>query len=262
MERYIVFLKQVPRSTKVGIDPVTKTLKRSSSMSRTNPDDLCALQAALALKVETGAEVVAVSMGPASAESVLREALQLGADRAVLLSSPAFAGSDTFCTSVALSAAARKIGFSMLFFGRMAIDGDTAQVGPEVAGMLGIPQMTHIVKAEAPVGGRIEVVKDAGDTLQRLCVVLPCAVMAGNEFSVEPPTLAGWRRAQGMEIVRWNETDLGLDSTEVGLNASPTKVVGTEIIENRKDTQWIADGEAFAAALGECLEIMKGQKEE
>lgn len=262
MERYIVFLKQVPRSTKVGIDPVTKTLKRSSSMTRTNPDDLCALQVALDLKVETGAEVVAVSMGPASAESVLREALQLGADRAVLLSSPAFAGSDTFCTSVALSAAARKIGFDMLFFGRMAIDGDTAQVGPEVAGMLGIPQVTYIVEAKTPVDGRVEVVKEAGDTLQRLSVALPCAVMVGKEFSVNPPTLAGWRRAQGMEIVRWNETDLDLDGTEVGLNASPTKVVETEVAESRKDTCWIADGEALAAAFRKCLGTVEELKEE
>ena len=119
----------MPQSTKVDIDPVTKTLKRASAMSRTNPDDLCALQAALDMKQATGAEVVAVSMGPDKAEEVLREALQLGADRAVLLSSPAFAGSDTLCTSTVLAAAARKIGFSMLFFGRMAVDGDTAQVG-------------------------------------------------------------------------------------------------------------------------------------
>ena len=130
MKRYIVFLKQVPQSTKVELDPVTKTLKRSSALSQTNPDDLYALQMALDLKRDTAAEVVAVSMGPASAETVLREALQRGADRAILLSSPAFAGSDTWCTSLVLAAAVRKIGaYDLLFFGKMAIDGDTAQVG-------------------------------------------------------------------------------------------------------------------------------------
>ena len=98
MKRYIVFLKQVPQSTRVEIDPITKTLKRSSALCKTNPDDLCALQAALNLKKKTGAEIVAVSMGPAKAENVLREALQHGADRAILLSSHAFAGSDTWCT--------------------------------------------------------------------------------------------------------------------------------------------------------------------
>lgn len=90
MKRYIVFLKQVPQSTRVEIDPITKTLKRSSALCKTNPDDLCALQAALNLK-KTGAEIVAVSMGPAKAENVLREALQHGADHAILLSSRAFA---------------------------------------------------------------------------------------------------------------------------------------------------------------------------
>lgn len=108
MKRYIVFLKQVPQSTRVEIDPVTNTLKRSSALCQTNPDDLCALQAALNLKKETQAEVVSVSMGPGSAETVLREALQHGADRAVLLSSPAFAGSDTWCTSKVLAAAVQK----------------------------------------------------------------------------------------------------------------------------------------------------------
>lgn len=149
MKRYIVFLKQVPQSTLVEIDPITKTLKRSSALCKTNPDDLCALQAALNLKKKTGAEIVAVSMGPAKAENVLREALQHGADHAILLSSRAFAGSDTWCTSTVLAAAVRKIGsYDILFFGRMAIDGDTAQVGPEVAGQLDIPQITQLIQID------------------------------------------------------------------------------------------------------------------
>ena len=149
MKRYTVFLKQVPRSTKVELDPDTHTLKRSSAVTQTNPDDLYALQAALDLKQKTGAEVVAVSMGPLSAETVLREALQRGADRAILLSSPAFAGSDTWCTSLVLAAAVRKIGqCDLLFFGRMAIDGDTAQVGPEVAAHLDMPQVTGLIALE------------------------------------------------------------------------------------------------------------------
>lgn len=147
MKRYIVFLKQVPLSTKVEMDPVTRTLKRSSAMTRTNPDDLYALQLAVKLKRQTGAEIVAVSMGPASAEEVLREALQRGADKAVLLSSKAFAGSDTWCTSLVLAAAVRKLGeYDLLLFGKMAVDGDTAQVGPEVAGQLNIPQVTHLME--------------------------------------------------------------------------------------------------------------------
>ena len=153
MKRYIVFLKQVPLSTKVEMDPVTRTLKRSSAMTRTNPDDLYALQLAVKLKRQTEAEIVAVSMGPASAEEVLREALQRGADKAVLLSSKAFAGSDTWCTSLVLAAAVRKLGeYYLLLFGKMAVDGDTAQVGPEVAGQLDIPQVTHLIGGFGHIG--------------------------------------------------------------------------------------------------------------
>lgn len=221
-------------------------------MSRTNPDDLCALQAAFDMKQTTGAEVVAVSMGPDKAEEVLREALQLGADRAVLLSSPAFAGSDTLCTGMVLAAAARKIGFSMLFFGRMAIDGDTAQVGPEVAAQLDIPQVTHIVSVDNIGLDAVTVTRDSGETVQQLRLSLPCALMASKEFSVNPPTLDGWRRAQRQEITRWNEADLGLSPTEVGLKASPTKVVSTAVINNKKDTRWVKAGADFACAVAEC----------
>lgn len=241
MKRYIVFLKQVPSSTKVEIDPVTKTLKRSSAMTQTNPDDLRALQAAVDLKRKTGAEVVAVSMGPVSAEEVLREALQRGTDRAVLLSSRAFAGSDTWCTSVALAAAARKIGgYDLLFFGKMAIDGDTAQVGPEVAAQLGVPQVTQLVEIAGVGEETVTVVKKAGALLQRLEVKKPCALMVGREnCELDFPTLSGWRWAQRQELTRWDERDLGLDPSEVGLLASPTQVVSTEAPQRAKSLEWL-----------------------
>lgn len=242
MKRYIVFLKQVPLSTRVDIDPVTKTLKRSSVLSQTNPDDLHALQLALDLRQSTGAEVVAVSMGPLSAETVLREALQLGADRAVLLSSPAFAGSDTWCTSLVLASAVRKIGaYDMLFFGRMAIDGDTAQVGPEVAGNLDIPQITHLIRINDVTDRNVCLSKCAGNVRQDMEIAFPCALMISRENGeLASPTLSGWRWAQNQEIVRWNEVNLGLDISSVGLHASPTKVVSTEVPQGTKTIAWIA----------------------
>ena len=192
MKRYTVFLKQVPRSTKVELDPDTHTLKRSSAVTQTNPDDLYALQAALDLKQKTGAEVVAVSMGPLSAETVLREALQRGADRAILLSSPAFAGSDTWCTSLVLAAAVRKIGHcDLLFFGRMAIDGDTAQVGPEVAAHLDMPQVTGLIALEDFSENSIRVSRKCGNKMQHLEIDIPCAVMVSRENGkLACPTLA------------------------------------------------------------------------
>lgn len=243
MKRYIVFLKQVPLSTKVELDPITKTLKRSSALSQTNPDDLYALQAALDLKRDTGAEVVAVSMGPASAEAVLREALQRGADRAILLSSPAFAGSDTWCTSLVLASAVRKIGdFDLLFFGRMAIDGDTAQVGPEVAGQLDIPQVTCLSAIEGISDSTVRLSRKAGNALQRMEINLPCAIMVSRENGeLDCMTLAGWRHAQLQQIVQWNEDDLGLDAACVGLHASPTRVVSTSVPVRKKQICWCAD---------------------
>ena len=251
MKRYIVFLKQVPQSTKVELDSVTKTLKRSSALSRTNPDDLYALQMALDLKRDTAAEVVAVSMGPASAETVLREALQRGADRAILLSSPAFAGSDTWCTSLVLASAVRKIGaYDLLFFGKMAIDGDTAQVGPEVAGQLDIPQVTCLAAIEQLTTHGIVVSRKSGTCLQRMEIELPCAVMVSRENGeLSCMTLSGWRRAQQQEILHWNEKDMGIDVSSVGLHASPTRVVSTAVPVRKKEIKWCTGAADFAEAI-------------
>lgn len=251
MKRYIVFLKQVPASTRVDMDPVTKTLKRASAMSQTNPDDLHALQMAVDLKRRTGAEVVAVSMGPASAEAVLRDALQRGADRAVLLSSRAFAGSDTWCTSLVLSAAVRKIGdYDLLFFGRMALDGDTAQVGPEVAGQLDIPQLTNLVRFPEVSEGKVRATKRAGNEVQLVEADLPCAIMVGREnCELDFPNLSGWRRAQERPVATWDENDLGLEAGQVGLAASPTQVVATDVPQRKKTVEWLADAKAAAAVV-------------
>ena len=245
MKRYIVFLKQVPLSTKVEMDPVTRTLKRSSAMTRTNPDDLYALQLAVKLKRQTEAEIVAVSMGPASAEEVLREALQRGADKAVLLSSKAFAGSDTWCTSLVLAAAVRKLGeYDLLLFGKMAVDGDTAQVGPEVAGQLDIPQVTHLMEVSDISDTCMCVRKKAGRLLQRMEV---------ETGELDCPTLTGWRWAQRQTILHWDECDLGLEPSQVGLQASPTQVVSTMVPRRKKDVEWLPDGEKFFVVVRESM---------
>lgn len=259
MNRYIVFLKQVPLFTKVELDAETKTLKRASAMTQTNPNDLYALQAALDLRGRVGGEVVAVSMGPASAEEVLREALQRGADRAVLLSSRAFAGSDTWCTSKVLAAAVRRLGdYSLLFFGKMAIDGDTAQVGPEVAAHLRIPQVTALRSVGEITSTAIGVTRCAAGVIQELEVALPCVLVVGKEWStLGLPTLDGWRRAQRGTIERWDENDLGLDPSEVGLLASPTRVVTTEVPDNRKNIRWISGTDDLSTVISSLLSNSK-----
>ena len=143
--KYIVCVKQVPdTSGKVAVKP-DGTLDRASMATIINPDDKNAIEAALALKDQNGAEVIVVTMGPPPAEGMLREIMAMGADRAVLVSGREFGGSDTFATSQILAAAINKIGVDeddIVFCGRQAIDGDTAQVGPQIAEKLGIPQIT------------------------------------------------------------------------------------------------------------------------
>ena len=141
----VVCLKQVPDTNEVRIDPKTGTLIREGVPSIINPDDKNALEEALVLKEQHGAHVTVISMGPPQAESALREALAMGADEAVLITDRAFAGSDTLATSYALSQAIKEMGaFDLIIAGRQAIDGDTAQVGPQVAEKLGLFQVTYV----------------------------------------------------------------------------------------------------------------------
>lgn len=244
MNRYIVFMKQVPLSTKIAMDPVTQTLIRSSGAARTNPDDLHALIAAIQMRDrDGGGEVIALSMGPEKAKEVLREALQLGADRAILISDRAFAGSDTLCTSRVLAAAARYIGsYRALFFGRMAIDGDTAQVDPEVAAHLDLPQVTALESIESITPTHITVKRTARNATQLLQVLLPCTLMVSKNVNTLPhPTLAGWEAAQTQPIEVLNAEALHMAADEVGLDASPTRVVETTLPQSDRQIEWMSE---------------------
>ncbi|MDF2634543.1 MAG: Electron transfer flavoprotein alpha/beta-subunit, partial [Pelosinus sp.] len=145
----LVCIKQVPDTAEVKIDPVTNTLIRQGVPSIVNPFDKNALEAALQLKDKHGGKVTVISMGPPQAKDALKECLAMGADRAILVSDRAFGGSDTLATSYTLAAAIRKIGtYDIIFCGKQAIDGDTAQVGPEIAEHLEIAQITYVAKIE------------------------------------------------------------------------------------------------------------------
>ncbi len=202
---------------------------RQSAAGRTNPDDLYALEAALWAKSQTGGEVIAVSMGPEKAIETLREAIQRGANRAILLKDTAFAGSDTLSTSRVLAAAVKYIGdYSALFFGRMAIDGDTAQVGPEVAAHLNTPQITSLSKIKSIDNTSIEVIKRVCNHTQNIRMTLPCAIMVNKNYAqLSSPTLQGWRKSQTADIEVKSAEDLNIDKATVGLKASPTRVVKT-----------------------------------
>ena len=183
--KYIVCVKQVPdTSGKVAVKP-DGTLDRASMATIINPDDKNAIEAALALKDQNGAEVIVVTMGPPPAEGMLREIMAMGADRAVLVSGREFGGSDTFATSQILAAAINKIGVDeddIVFCGRQAIDGDTAQVGPQIAEKLGIPQITYAADIKVE-GKKVTVKRMLEDGYMTIETQTPCLITAIKELN-------------------------------------------------------------------------------
>lgn len=220
----VVCIKQVPDTTEVKIDPVTGTLIREGVPSIMNPDDKNALEEALKLKESNGAKVTVITMGPPQAEDVLREALSMGADEAILISDRAFAGADTLATSTALSAAIKKLDYDIVFAGRQAIDGDTAQVGPEIAENLDLPQITYVEKVEVD-GEELKVRRAWEDGYENIRVKTPVLLTAIKELN-EPRYMhvAHIFGAFDKEIKVWNADFLDVDKSLLGLKGSPTKV--------------------------------------
>lgn len=222
--KIVVCIKQVPDTNEVRIDPVTGTLIRDGIPSIMNPDDKNALEEALRLKDEMGACVTAITMGPPQAEKVLREALAMGADEGILLTDRAFAGADTWATSLALGKALEKIGYDLIFAGRQAIDGDTAQVGPEIGEHLGIPQVTYVERVEVK-GDELKVRRSLEDGYETIRVKVPCILTAVKELN-KPRYMNMYDifTCYSKEIKIMTADELDVDKFELGLSGSPTKV--------------------------------------
>ncbi len=222
-----VCVKQVPDTNEVKIDPVKGTLIREGVPSILNPDDANALEAALSMKDQNPETVVAViTMGPPQASYMLRECLAMGADEAYLLSDRVFGGADTCATSVTIAAGIRKIGdVDLIFGGRQAIDGDTAQVGPQVAQRMGIPVVTYVQKIEEITENKARVQRQLENGYEVIEVPLPCFLTCIKELN-EPRYMSvrGIVDAYEKEITVWNHEDLKLDPADCGLKASPTRV--------------------------------------
>jgi len=222
----VVCLKQVPDTNEVKIDPKTGTLIREGVPSIINPDDKNALEEALTLKDNSGAHVTVISMGPPQAEKALREALAMGADEAILISDRAFAGADTLATSHALAATLRKLDYDIVFAGRQAIDGDTAQVGPEIAEHLNLPQITYVEKVEVIKDGLLKIKKAWEDGYENIEVKTPVLLTAIKELN-EPRYMNIkniFNMYQNKEVKIWNADNIEADKELLGLNGSPTKV--------------------------------------
>lgn len=227
--RIVVCVKQVPDTTEVKIDPVKGTLIRDGVPSILNPDDANALEAALKIKDENpDTEVVVVTMGPPQADDMLRECLAMGADEAYLLSDRAFGGADTCATSTTIATAIRKIGrYDIVFAGRQAIDGDTAQVGPQVAFRLGLPVVTYVqevVSFDAKAKKAV-VQRQLEDGYEVIEVQTPCLLTAVKELNV-PRYMSIGRimDAYKKDVTVWNHEDIKLAPAACGLQASPTQV--------------------------------------
>ncbi|QDR83472.1 electron transfer flavoprotein subunit beta/FixA family protein [Sporomusa termitida] len=222
----IVCVKQVPDTTEVKIDPVTNTLIRQGVPSIINPFDRNAVEAALQLKEKQGGSVTVISMGPPQAKEALKECLAMGADSAVLISERAFGGADTLATSYTLAAAVKKLGaFDIIFCGKQAIDGDTAQVGPEMAEHLGIAQLTYVAKIDVVEDNTVRVEREHEDGYEIIEVKLPLLASVVKSIN-EPrfPTVKGTMKANRMEIPVWTAGDLAVDEQKIGLKGSPTQV--------------------------------------
>lgn len=226
--KIIVCVKQVPNTNEIKIDPVKKTLIREGVASILNHDDANALEEALKIKdIYPDTHITLVTMGPPQAKDMLMECLAMGADEAVLLSDRALGGSDTWATSNAISAGIRKIGeFDILFAGRQAIDGDTAQVGPQIAEKLGLPQVTYVSEFKIEEDQKAITVKRAlEDGYEVIKIQTPCVLTAIKELN-KPRYMSvrGIFDAVKKDIKVWSAKDIEVPLDMVGLDASPTNV--------------------------------------
>ncbi len=225
--RFIVCVKQVPDTTEVKIDPETNTLVREGVPSILNPFDQFALEQAIKIRKE-GDEIIVISMGPPQAKKALLKCLALGADKAILLSDNAFAGADTWATSYTLTQCIKKIGdYNIVLCGLQAIDGDTAQVGPEIAGQLGIPQITYVESIEKLNENKLEVKAQTDDGYKIIEVKTPVLITGITPSYFEPtnPPMMSIMKANKKPFLMWDANELGGDKDNYGLNGSLTQVI-------------------------------------
>jgi electron transfer flavoprotein beta subunit len=277
----IVLVKQVPDTRNVTGEVMTKdgTMNRSALPAIFNPEDLNALEMALQIKDQHGGMVTVLSMGPLQAAEVLRQSLYRGADRVILLSDRKFAGSDTQATSYTLKCAIDKIGsFDLVFCGRQAIDGDTAQVGPQVAEKLGIPQITYAESILHLEGAEITVQRAFVRGMEIVKCSLPCLLtVVGSANQPRPPSarrriasklaaipaeyparlqqwpefnslevLATYLAEHSLQITQWSAADLDVDLALLGIGGSPTQVYKVNYVvleaDESKDVLPTAEG--------------------
>ncbi len=254
--KIVVCIKQVPATNDAKIDPVTKRIIREGQKAILNPFDTYAVEEAVRLKTKFGGEVIALTMGPPKAEAVLREAISVGADKAILLSDRGFGGSDTWATSYALAKAIEKIGdVDLVICGKQAVDGDTAQVGPGIAAHLDWLQATYVMAVQEVTSDSIVVKRMHEDGYDICQLNFPSVITVLKDIN-QPrvPTLKGRLASQKIEIPVWKPADIDADEDKIGLDGSPTRVVKTQPPPARESNSLMIEGtpkECAAALLRE-----------
>ena len=251
----LICVKQVPDTTEIKIDPIKNTLIRDGVPSILNPFDGYALEAAARIKDKNpDARLVVITMGPPQAVAVLKECLAIAADKAYLVSGRAFGGSDTLATSYILSEAIKTIEkiegkFDIIFCGKQAIDGDTAQVGPEIAEHLNYPQVTYGLEAEVN-SNLVKVRKEVEDGIEIICVNTPCVLtFTKPSWELRYPTIKRKMAANRAEIPVLNEESLpDINLSRAGLKGSPTKVKNTFVPPKKAGGIKINEGADDASA--------------
>ena len=263
--KIVVCIKQVPDTTEIKLDPVTGTLIRDGVPSIMNPDDKGGLEFALQLKDQYGAHVTVITMGPPQAEAILREAYAMGVDRAILLSDRKFGGADTLATSNTIAAALRSLEFDLVITGRQAIDGDTAQVGPQVAEKLGLTQITYAEEILEVGKDKITVKRHIDGGVETVEGPLPIVITVNGSAAPCRPRNAKLvqkykhaktvtEKQQGnldytdlydkrdyLNLVEWSVADVNGDLAQCGLSGSPTKVKAIQnIVFQAKESKTIS----------------------
>ena len=247
--RIIVLIKQVPDTTEIRIDPKTGTLIREGVESIINPDDRHAIELAVTLKEAYGGKSTVISMGPTQAIDAISEALGMGIDEGILLTDKNLAGADTWATSFTLGRAISRVKrYDLIICGRQAIDGDTAQIGPQIAEFLNLPQLTYVRKVEEISEKRIVVHRALEDGYERMESPLPALITVIGEVNTPRyPRLDLLINAceQKARIKIWDAADLGVKVQDIGLSGSLTRVIKTFPPKTKREG-----------------EILKGSKEE
>jgi electron transfer flavoprotein beta subunit len=286
----VVLVKQVPDTHNITGNVMKEdgTMNRSALPAIFNPEDLNALEMALQVREQYGGQVTVITMGPPSAAEVLRDALHRGADQVILISDRKFAGADTLATSYTLKCAIEKLGnYDLIFCGRQAIDGDTAQVGPQIAEKLGIPQITYAETIVSLEGDETVVERAFPMGKELVKCTLPCLLtVVDSANQPRPPSarrrieyklaatpleypallkkwpefetgeaLDAYLSQRGLKIPLWTASDLGADEDKLGLSGSPTQVykVNFVVLESNESKLVLADQEGIAALIQELV---------